>query len=132
MSGLRWALAALHPGGWRDAGATVIRSAGLRRGECGPKKARSERLLTLNEEHSRLFRQQFLGQTVQVLLEGRKHERWEGLTDNYLRVEIVDLPHADTHNWQNTLVTAHLSHLVDDGIAATLMEQPALSTETRS
>jgi threonylcarbamoyladenosine tRNA methylthiotransferase MtaB len=90
------------------------------------KKARSERLLTLNEEHSRLFRQQFLGQTVEVLLEGCKHDRWEGLTDNYLRVEIVDLPHADTHNWQNTLVTAHLSHLVDDGIAATFVEQPAL------
>ena len=31
------------------------------------KKARSERLLALNEEHSRLFRQQFLGDTVQVL-----------------------------------------------------------------
>jgi len=90
------------------------------------KKARSERLLALNEEDSRLFRQQFLGQSVQVLLEGRKHARWEGLTDNYLRVEIVDLPDGDTHNWQNTLIKARLLHLVDDGIAATLMEQPAL------
>src|SRR5207248_7787017 len=33
------------------------------------KKARSERLLSLNEEHSRLFRQRFLGETVQVLIE---------------------------------------------------------------
>src|SRR6266704_327076 len=80
------------------------------------KKARSERLLALNEEDSRLFRQQFLGQSVQVLLEGRKHARWEGLTDNYLRVEIVDLPDGDTHNWQNTLIKARLLPLVDNGI----------------
>ncbi len=83
------------------------------------KKARSERLLALNDEHSRLFRQQFLGETVQVLLEARKHNRWEGLTDNYLRVEIEDLPEAETRNWQNTLVKARLNHLIDDGISAT-------------
>src|SRR5579884_198323 len=83
------------------------------------KKARSERLLALNDEHSRLFRQQFLGETVQVLLEARKHARWEGLTDNYLRVEIEDLPDAETRNWQNTLVKARLNHLIDDGISAT-------------
>ncbi len=80
------------------------------------KKARSARLLALNEEHSRLFRQQFLGEATQVLLEDCKHGRWEGLTDNYLRVELDDLPDAESRNWQNTLVTARLSHLVDDGI----------------
>lgn len=80
------------------------------------KKARSARLLELNEEHSRLFRQQFLGETTQVLLEDYKQGRWEGLTDNYLRVELDNLPNAELHNWQNTLVTARLSHLVDDGV----------------
>src|SRR5437868_3032330 len=86
------------------------------------KKARSEQLLALNDEHSRLFRQQFLGSTVQVLLEDRKHGRWEGLTDNYLRVEIVDLPEPETCDWQNTLVNARLSHLAEDGIAGFLAE----------
>ncbi|HEY6408248.1 MAG TPA: tRNA (N(6)-L-threonylcarbamoyladenosine(37)-C(2))-methylthiotransferase MtaB [Ktedonobacteraceae bacterium] len=86
------------------------------------KKARSERLLTLNDEHSRLFRQQFLGTTVQVLIEAKKHGYWEGLTDNYLRVELLDLPETETRNWQNTLVTARLSHLVDDGIAGYVAE----------
>ncbi|TMD86313.1 MAG: tRNA (N(6)-L-threonylcarbamoyladenosine(37)-C(2))-methylthiotransferase MtaB [Chloroflexi bacterium] len=86
------------------------------------KKARSEQLLALNDEHSRLFRQQFLGSTVQVLLEDRKHGRWEGLTDNYLRVEIVDLPESETRDWQNTLVNAHLSHLAEDGIAGFLAQ----------
>ncbi len=86
------------------------------------KKARSEQLLALNDEHSRLFRQQFLGSTVQVLLEDRKHGRWEGLTDNYLRVEIVELPESETRDWQNTLVNARLSHLAEDGIAGFLAE----------
>ncbi len=85
------------------------------------KKARSERLLKLNEEHSRLFRQQFQGETMQVLLEAQKHGRWEGLTDNYLRVEVNDLPNAETRNWQNTLINARLVHLVDDGILGTLV-----------
>ncbi|HYT34122.1 MAG TPA: tRNA (N(6)-L-threonylcarbamoyladenosine(37)-C(2))-methylthiotransferase MtaB [Ktedonobacteraceae bacterium] len=84
------------------------------------KKARSERLLALNDEHSRCFRQQFSGSTVQVLIEAQKHGHWEGLTDNYLRVELLDLP--ETRDWQNTLVTARLSHLVEDGIAGFVVE----------
>ena len=86
------------------------------------KKARSERLLALNEEHSRLFRQQFLGETAEVLIESYKHGRWEGLTDNYLRVELENLPGAETHNWQNTLVKTGLSHLVDDGICGIVVD----------
>ncbi len=80
------------------------------------KKERSARLLALNEKHSHLFRQQFLGETTQVLLEDYKHGRWEGLTDNYLRIELDNLPDAESRNWQNTLVTVRLSHLVDDGV----------------
>src|SRR5437660_10667373 len=55
------------------------------------KKARSERLLALNDEHARLFRQQFSGVITQVLIEDYKHGHWEGLTDNYLRVEVDGL-----------------------------------------
>src|SRR6266568_1408903 len=80
------------------------------------KKARSERLLTLNEIDNRRFREQFLGETVQVLIEDRKHDRWEGLTDNYLRVELDGLPGEQTRNWQHTLVNARLVDLVEDGI----------------
>jgi threonylcarbamoyladenosine tRNA methylthiotransferase MtaB len=78
------------------------------------KKARSQRLLTLHNEDSRLFRQQFLGKTVQVLIEQYKDEHWEGLTDNYLRVELQNLP--QTQDWRHTLVNARLIELVDDGI----------------
>jgi threonylcarbamoyladenosine tRNA methylthiotransferase MtaB len=79
------------------------------------KKARSQRLLDLHEAHSRLFRQQFLGQTVDVLIEQYKHGQWEGLTDNYLRVELHDLP-DDGQNWQHRLVKVQLQSLVEDGI----------------
>ena len=80
------------------------------------KKARSERLLRLNDDDARRFRQQFLGEKVQVLIEARKHERWEGLTDNYLRIEADDLPESNTRNWQNTLINVQLTHLIDDGM----------------
>ena len=82
------------------------------------KKARSERLLALNEEHSRLFRQQFLGETVEVLVEHPRHDKWEGLTDNYVRVELHELPPlpTDMTSWQHSLMKARLSHLIDDGV----------------
>ncbi len=80
------------------------------------KKARSERLLALNEEAARAFRSRFLGETMQVLLEDFKHGYWEGLTDNYLRVEVEGLPEAETRDWQNTLVSARLERLVEEGI----------------
>jgi threonylcarbamoyladenosine tRNA methylthiotransferase MtaB len=85
------------------------------------KKARSQRLLDLNEIHSQRFREHFLGETVQVLLEASKHGYWEGLTDNYLRVEIHDLPER-ADNWQHQRVQARLSRLIDDGIEG--MYQP--------
>ena len=78
------------------------------------KKARSQRLLTLHNEHSRLFRQQFLGQTVQVLIEQHKDGYGEGLTDNYLRVELQNLP--PSQNWRHRLVNARLIDLVGDGV----------------
>ena len=80
------------------------------------KKARSERLLALNEQDSQRFRQQFLGETVQVLIESYKHGRWEGLTDNYLRVDLDGLPNHLNRDWSNTLVKALLTQLVDDGV----------------
>lgn len=84
------------------------------------KKARSERLLALNEIESHRFREQFLDTTVEVLIESRKHGRWEGLTDNYLRVEIENTSpfsnQAEAEDLHNRLVRVHLHSLVEDGI----------------
>ncbi|HEX7737851.1 MAG TPA: tRNA (N(6)-L-threonylcarbamoyladenosine(37)-C(2))-methylthiotransferase MtaB [Ktedonobacteraceae bacterium] len=91
------------------------------------KRARSERLLALNDSDARAFRQRFLGQETDVLIEGRKHGRWEGLTDNYLRVEldeasVVALASSrPTDDWQNQLVRVRLDSLADDGILGTLL-----------
>jgi threonylcarbamoyladenosine tRNA methylthiotransferase MtaB len=87
------------------------------------KKARSERLLALNEVHARAFRQRFLGSELDVLIEGCKHGRWEGLTDNYLRVEIEESSLPQQEDWQNRLVRVRLNGLSEDGILGTLSEQ---------
>jgi threonylcarbamoyladenosine tRNA methylthiotransferase MtaB len=86
------------------------------------KKVRSERLLTLNDQDVRRFRQQFLGEEVEVLLESYKHGRWEGLTDNYLRVEVDGLTDHANQIWQNTLVKACLKELVDEGVLGVVVE----------
>ena len=82
------------------------------------KKARSQRLLDLHEEHSRQFREQFLGQEVPVLIEQFKHGKWEGLTDNYIRVEVNELP-ENAEGWQHTVVRARLNSLIGDGVHGT-------------
>lgn len=86
------------------------------------KKGRSERLLDLNDLDARRFRQQFLGETVQVLIESYKHGRWEGLTDNYLRVEVDGLADHANQDWQNTLVKVRLTQLLDDGVLGIAVE----------
>ncbi len=86
------------------------------------KKARSERLLALNDQDMRRFRQQFLGETVQILLESYKHGHWEGLTDNYLRVEVDGLADSTNQDWQNTLVSARLIQLVDEGVLGVVVK----------
>jgi len=86
------------------------------------KKARSERLLALNEQDMRRFREKFAGETLEVLIEGVKHGYWEGLTDNYLRVELEGLPGAAGRDWQNTLVKARLLQVVDDGVLGVYAE----------
>ena len=83
------------------------------------KKARSERLLALNDQHSQQFRQQFLGETVEVLIEHPRHGIWEGLTDNYLRVELQNPPASIS---QHALVKARLTHLVEDGVSGMFVE----------
>jgi threonylcarbamoyladenosine tRNA methylthiotransferase MtaB len=89
------------------------------------KKARSERLLTLAAELSRQFRSRFLGQTVQVLLEQRKQGYWEGLTDTYVRVEVEQLPEAETRRWQNIFVAVRLERLTEDGVRGIFLGEVA-------
>jgi threonylcarbamoyladenosine tRNA methylthiotransferase MtaB len=95
-------------------GTTAARMQGQVKDEV--KKSRSERLLTLNDHDVRRFRRQFLGQTIEVLIESYKHGHWEGLTDNYLRVVIDGQTDHAHRNLQNTFMKVNLKELVDDGV----------------
>jgi len=60
------------------------------------KKERSQRLRALGQAKRRAFAERFLGDTVQILLEGKREKARQllsGLTDNYIRVH-VDAPEA--------------------------------------
>jgi threonylcarbamoyladenosine tRNA methylthiotransferase MtaB len=82
------------------------------------KKARSQRLLDLHDLHSHDFRAHFLDQTIPVLIEQFKQGKWEGLTDNYIRVEVNNLP-ENNNGWQHTVVHVRLDHLTGDGVHGT-------------
>jgi threonylcarbamoyladenosine tRNA methylthiotransferase MtaB len=85
------------------------------------KKARSERLLALNTAHGRAFREQFLGRVVEVLWEEPRPSGWEGLTDNYLRVELEPSSAAGASNLRNTLSPVRLTGLTEDGLTGMLI-----------
>ncbi len=84
------------------------------------KKARSERLLALNAAHGRAFREQFVGRVVEVLWEEPRPSGWEGLTDNYLRVELDPSCAASAGDLRNTLSRVRLTALTEDGLVGVL------------
>ncbi len=86
------------------------------------KKARSEQLLALNAAHSRAFREQFIGRVVEVLWEEPRPTGWEGLTDNYLRVELEPSSAAGAGDLRNTLSQVRLLGLAEDGLVGALIQ----------
>jgi threonylcarbamoyladenosine tRNA methylthiotransferase MtaB len=87
------------------------------------KKARSEQLLALNAAHGRAFREQFIGRAVSVLWEEPRPTGWEGLTDNYLRVELEPSSAAGAGDLRNTLSQVRLIGLAEDGLVGTLLSE---------
>ena len=85
------------------------------------KKARSERLLALNAADGRAFREQFVGRVVEVLWEEPRPTGWEGLTDNYLRVELDSASAADAGDLRNTLSQVRVLGLTEDGLVGALL-----------
>jgi len=81
------------------------------------KRQRSEQLLTLNAQLQQAFRARHLHQSVQVLWEGQRSWGWEGLTDNYLRVELTGdaiPPQRDLHH---TITWATVTAITPEGVA---------------
>ena len=79
--------------------------------EDGERKQRIHPMLDLANRSSRLFRERFLGQEMNVLWEGKKDGIWFGLTDNYLRVFL-----ASQEQLANELLTTNLVALHDGGL----------------
>ncbi|HEX5414767.1 MAG TPA: tRNA (N(6)-L-threonylcarbamoyladenosine(37)-C(2))-methylthiotransferase MtaB, partial [Chloroflexota bacterium] len=80
------------------------------------KKERTEAMLRTAEESANRFRAAFLGRTVPVLFEGGAvgfdgTTRWEGLTDNYLRIRV-----ASTGDLTNQLLPTRLTTLTEEVI----------------
>lgn len=84
------------------------------------KRACAEQLLALNDRLSRTFRERFLGQRVEVLWEGRRPWGWEGLTGNYLRVEVRAEDVAPERDLHHTRTWAFLTELTADGVGGRL------------
>lgn len=80
------------------------------------KRSRSDRLLALNEQMGRAFRERYLGQAVEVLWEGRRSWGWEGLTDNYLRVELRDDDIPGDRQLHHTRTRTRVTALAPDGV----------------
>jgi threonylcarbamoyladenosine tRNA methylthiotransferase MtaB len=84
------------------------------------KKARSEQLLELQAADGSAFRQQFLGRTVEVLWEEPRPTGWEGLTDNYLRVELVPDSATEVGDLHNAVSRVRLTDVTEDGLMGVL------------
>jgi threonylcarbamoyladenosine tRNA methylthiotransferase MtaB len=86
------------------------------------KRERAEALLALNDRMAHAFRAQHLGQCVNVLWESRKPWGWEGLTDNYLRVELRDVAVPPERDLHDTRTWARVTALSADGVQALLCD----------
>ncbi|MFC1902906.1 tRNA (N(6)-L-threonylcarbamoyladenosine(37)-C(2))-methylthiotransferase MtaB [Chloroflexota bacterium] len=75
------------------------------------KKQRTDRMLALARESARNFRQQFLGEIVEVLWEKQDGGVWSGLTDNYIRVYT-----KSDEDLTNQLLSVKLERLWRDGV----------------
>jgi threonylcarbamoyladenosine tRNA methylthiotransferase MtaB len=85
------------------------------------KKARSQCLRTLGRTKKRAFAERFLGRSLDILLEGKRHKAHHllsGLTENYLRVH-VDAPEALV----NQMVPVRLVAVDEDEVLGEWMGQ---------
>jgi threonylcarbamoyladenosine tRNA methylthiotransferase MtaB len=85
----------------------------------GTKRSRSEAMIAIAKESELSFARQFVGQTLDVLIEQPIGDDsvWEGYTANYLRVRVA-LPEGPH---QNTLVPVQIHSVVSAGKGTYLM-----------
>ncbi len=87
------------------------------------KRERSERLIAQQDELAATFRRRHIGQVVEVLWEQGHPWGWEGLTDNYLRVEIRDDAVPDGRDPHNQCGLVLVQGMTADAVYGNLMER---------
>ncbi len=80
------------------------------------KKRRAGIISEVGQRKKLTFARSFVGQTVSVLFEEQHNGRWEGWTDNYLRVAV-----ASAENLKNTIRSVHLTEANTDKILGVLV-----------
>jgi threonylcarbamoyladenosine tRNA methylthiotransferase MtaB len=87
------------------------------------KRARSEQLLALNATLGHEFRARYLGRVVEVLWEGQRPWGWEGLTDNYLRVELRGAAIPADHDLRHHRTLVRVTGMTDDAATGELIAE---------
>jgi threonylcarbamoyladenosine tRNA methylthiotransferase MtaB len=82
-------------------------------------RARGAAMRQVGERSGRLFRQQFIGQALEVLWESASGSppRWRGLTDNYIRVITESASHL-----RNSITRTRLARLASGGLYGEILE----------
>ena len=87
------------------------------------KRERSDALLALSDQLAHTFRARALGQTVEVLWEAPRPWGWEGLTDNYLRVELRGEAIPPERDLRHTRTWTRVTDIGDDAVLGTLVSK---------
>ncbi len=82
------------------------------------KKKRVERMCAMARQSANAFHRRFLDRTMDVLWESEDNGRWNGLTDNYIRVEVTS-----AQPLHNRILPARLLALTSQGLRGELLSQ---------
>ena len=79
------------------------------------KKARSEKLIELASDLGKRYKAQFIGETIEVLMEERKENECIGHSKNYLKISVIDPEHIGI---QGKVYNVIIKEILDEKIFA--------------
>lgn len=86
------------------------------------KEARARALIALGNETALAYQREWLGQTVQVLLETPTPEGWNGFTPEYIQVTVPDCPACRP----GAMVAVQLTALAPEGLRGNIVAEAVL------
>ncbi len=82
------------------------------------KKKRAGLMLRIAKQSAESFHRRFIGRTMNVLWESASDNRWSGLTDNYIRVEVIS-----DQQLHSRILPARLLELSKTGVRGELLQE---------